>query len=347
MTTSQLHRGRIGLDTALAVATACGFVATAAQADPIHWWMMNGSVICEITGIPGVVHGNEAYTDGACPNSGQAFAFDGDTWIDSGHTIQLRADESMTFAHWVRLPSNAPNGWMETFGFERTNGHRIEASFRKDYSSGPSYDVTFQGDSSGVFDATRPYPYFDDQYHHFAIVRDGTLHTVSIYIDGVLDYSDVDPSGDINFNNPQPFGIGCQWHDVGPVSLFTGDLDDFRIYNTALTEQEIAELAQCGVGLAITGNCPGTMIMSASNLSPNESAVFLVSPTRGSFAIPNNYACAGTPLALSSRILLGMVAGADGNGDASPRVFVAPAACGYAVQVLDLHSCRTSNVDRF
>ncbi|MBL1218357.1 MAG: LamG domain-containing protein [Planctomycetes bacterium] len=335
-----------------AVAKAAGLsltvaVAGAANAQLANDWHFNGSVYDEMTGTYGEVHGTEAYTDGACPDTDQGFAFIGDTWIDSNTTIQLYADDSISFSCWIRLPSDPPNGWLCAYGFEEGGGHAIHTMFRYDYIDGPTYQISFYGDDSSVGNLWAPYEYFDGQYHHFVVVRDGPGDMIRTYIDGVFDDETADNSGDINFSNTQELGIGCQWHSSGAVALFAGDMDELRIYDHALSEQEIADLAQCSPDpeLAITGDCPSMMTMSATGLTPGGTVVFLVAPDVGSFTIPNDYMCAGTLLGLNSRVLLGMVSTANNNGETSPRVFAAPAVCGYAVQVVDLSTCKTSNVD--
>jgi hypothetical protein len=82
----------------------------------------------------------------------------------------------------------------------------------------------------------------DDTWHHVAIVVPGatsTVNDVQYYIDGALVGT---------FSNAQnidtgvgPLRIGDSYQDTGRD--FTGNIDDVRLYDTALTANEIAALA--------------------------------------------------------------------------------------------------------
>ncbi|GIV98404.1 MAG: hypothetical protein KatS3mg057_3061 [Herpetosiphonaceae bacterium] len=80
----------------------------------------------------------------------------------------------------------------------------------------------------------------DGQWHHIAAVYDGSRK--SIYIDGALDAS-VAASGSIATND-WPVLIGENAEMSG--RHFDGQIDDVRIYNRALSEEEIANLGSGG-----------------------------------------------------------------------------------------------------
>lgn len=84
----------------------------------------------------------------------------------------------------------------------------------------------------------------DDTWHHCAVVFDPTvgttIGTVKFYIDGVLDTLSVTGGTEVNTSLANPVRIGAS-RAIANRSL-TGKLDDIRIYNAALDEDEIVAL---------------------------------------------------------------------------------------------------------
>jgi len=80
----------------------------------------------------------------------------------------------------------------------------------------------------------------DTRWHHVVVVGDGTV-TPIYYIDGVHQTTTV-----INSSGPAPSGNTTRPTVIGRLTSgelnWNGDLDDFRIYNRALSAQEIAAI---------------------------------------------------------------------------------------------------------
>jgi len=82
----------------------------------------------------------------------------------------------------------------------------------------------------------------DDTWHHVAIVvpnATSTVNDVQYYIDGAL-VGNFSNGQNINTGNG-PLRMGDSYQDTGRD--FTGNLDDVRLYDSALTANEIAALA--------------------------------------------------------------------------------------------------------
>lgn len=75
-------------------------------------------------------------------------------------------------------------------------------------------------------------------WHHLALVYDGA--EMRFYIDGVFDQAQ-SKTGDLDSTAGIPIVIGAQAPSGG--SEFAGQIDDVRFYRTALTAEEIADLA--------------------------------------------------------------------------------------------------------
>lgn len=95
-------------------------------------------------------------------------------------------------------------------------------------------------------------------WHYITVTYDGT--TQSLYIDGVLDNSQVIPGITLTYTN-SPVKIGSGDYN----NPFAGYVDDLRIYNRALTASEITDMAAGGCG-------PGVVAASQNNSTPSAPA---------------------------------------------------------------------------
>lgn len=81
------------------------------------------------------------------------------------------------------------------------------------------------------------------EWHHIALTQDGT--GVKIYIDGVLDTA---PTGTNTTTWTENFKINNVWIGKGHWSNYQGEIDDFKLYNRALSSDEIgSEVAGASV----------------------------------------------------------------------------------------------------
>jgi hypothetical protein len=68
-----------------------------------------------------------------------------------------------------------------------------------------------------------------------------TSSRVKLYLDGIL-VGSIPTTGQISYGGTNNFRIGTNPHVSGSARMFKGNIDDVRIYNRALTDQEIASL---------------------------------------------------------------------------------------------------------
>lgn len=88
---------------------------------------------------------------------------------------------------------------------------------------------------------------FDDQWHHYAFVYDGTISKMVLYRDGVAyePLSQWTNHGNVKFNTSKvgSFRIGGSGNpEEGWMNSWTGALDQFRLYASALTATEVNAL---------------------------------------------------------------------------------------------------------
>lgn len=87
----------------------------------------------------------------------------------------------------------------------------------------------------------------DNNWHHLAFVYNGTSSSLTLYVDGVANTNvpTWGGHGDANMDGTQVAGLivgGRPKEDLGWGRSWTGGLDQFRMYSTALTAAEISAL---------------------------------------------------------------------------------------------------------
>jgi len=88
--------------------------------------------------------------------------------------------------------------------------------------------------------------YNDGQWHHVALVRNGSNHTSYLYVDGeITDQSDFNYSG--NFTNSSPINIACLYNYGNPQYYYWGDVDEIGIFNYAISSSDINSMISSGL----------------------------------------------------------------------------------------------------
>lgn len=97
----------------------------------------------------------------------------------------------------------------------------------------------------------------------------------------------------------------------------------------------------------ITGHCPGSVNLTWSGATPSRNLAIIFGSSLGNLAIPNGNPCAGTRLGIGPQnAQLIQTIGTGPNGINSINGNTANGACNNYLQLLDLDTCRTSNVER-
>jgi len=200
--------------------------------------MENNLVDSSGSGFDGTFNGGDPnYVAG---KYGMALAFDGDDdYVELPIGESISTLESCTISTWVNWSGDDDGDpWSRIFDFgsgTATNLFMTPNSGGTDalrFAIKPSNEI---GETQA--DATDPLPI--GSWHHVAAVIDSTNMTMSIYLNGGLVAEiDVDylPS-DLGVTTQNWLGRS-QW----PDPYFDGMLDDFRIYNKALSDAELRYL---------------------------------------------------------------------------------------------------------
>ena len=98
--------------------------------------------------------------------------------------------------------------------------------------------VGFETSSGADQFLTSPLAYSDGQWHYAVVTNDGS--TLTLYIDGVAVTSKSVAGSSPENTGTKPVRIGANSRVTPPGNFFTGEVDEVRIWNNALTASEVA-----------------------------------------------------------------------------------------------------------
>ncbi|MBM4024572.1 MAG: LamG domain-containing protein [Planctomycetes bacterium] len=222
------------------------------KADPslLAWWKFDEEVspfVADHSGNDyyGTLVGNPQRVQGYF---GGALQFNGLTdYVDCGTPAALYLPTNYTYSLWFKMGRNI-NGDSGT-QFLLCIGQRSDLVF------GVADGVGVNGDLSLHYYDTAPgfravgvgrTVWSADEWHMVTATRDAAGH--KIYLDGELKNSDTNARND-NYATTRMISLGSRgW--TAPSSFFHGTMDDVRIYNRALTADEIRQLLRGDLRLA-------------------------------------------------------------------------------------------------
>ncbi|MCU0913719.1 MAG: hypothetical protein MUC88_04040 [Planctomycetes bacterium] len=209
-----------------------------AKADPnlVGWWKMddeNANLAVDYSGYDnyGTLLG-PTFVEG---QFGEALSLDGlDDYVDCGNGASLNIRDRITIACWIKVAAFSRT-W-EAIIAKGDNAYRLSRSNTSGVAAGNSVHFGCNGPTGGNLDGITVVT--DNAWHHVALVYDG-INKI-IYIDGRED-ARVASTGQIAVNT-YPLFLGENSQSRG--RQLKGRVDDARIYNRALTLDEIRKLMQ-------------------------------------------------------------------------------------------------------
>ena len=200
------------------------------------WWRFDegsGSTVYDRSGNgnDGTLNGDPQWVAGKI---GGALGFDGrGDYVDCGNDASLDITDKVTIAVWVKT-NDAGNGQHNPYVTKGDCSYAIKHHISNSieffiYDDGDWHVVHFPVDGS-----------FNDVWHHLAGTYDGT--NLKLYIDGTLEATTA-YTGSIA-NNVFSVNIG---RNAQTERFYKGAIDDVRIYNRALTQDEIAAIYACEI----------------------------------------------------------------------------------------------------
>jgi hypothetical protein len=210
----------------------------------------------------GIIYG-ATWTAGKLSN---ALNFDGvNDYVDMQDTVKNYLSTNYTVSTWVKTNTiTNPHGIVNYRRSTLDIGYQILFELDHNYS-----EVRFIVGSLGN-NAVASYPdaLTTDTWYHLAGVRDGNI--LKVYVDGISGIPDSEIFETISPDNLTIGALDCCGH--GPHALFKGIIDDVRIYDRALSAEEILALYKeeiITVGLDIKpGSCPNPLNVKSKGVLP-------------------------------------------------------------------------------
>ena len=167
-------------------------------------------------------------------NTGNALDFDGvNDHVTVDGICAAMAGKDVTVSAWVKAPAVNPATQFIISINTSTGDNRLLCGT-------PAGTATLSLGDTAWHDTTATV--IDNTWHHIAYVLEDSSDTITVYVDG----SDVLSFGStISIAATDLLSLGQEYDPpMTPGDFYSGLLDDVRIYDRALTESEIATLAQ-------------------------------------------------------------------------------------------------------
>lgn len=167
---------------------------------------------------------------------GNATVMNATQYIDFGDPQPMERDLPFTLSVWIN-PGSSPQGCVASKQDSDANGRGFEILW---YKSQPRINLAHRYGHDGI-EVVAKDKFSGGQWRHLVITYDGSSKAagLKVYVDGQL--SDVDVrrgtlSGSIA--SKEPWRIGWKGSGIG----FEGGVDEFRLFDRAISEQEVAAL---------------------------------------------------------------------------------------------------------
>ena len=177
---------------------------------------------------------------------GQALSFDGvDDRVSLGNPASLQITGSLSIAAWIKadaFPNGDDNHILSKSGSSGSVGYKFSATI--DNGVEQVYMVV-SGDGTNFAQRYTATTITTGRWYHVVGVYNAAAQTIDVYVDGTLNngiLSGTVPSSVFNTSDPAYIGV----YNGSFARLFDGLIDDVRIYNRALSPEEIHRLYKIG-----------------------------------------------------------------------------------------------------
>ena len=210
-------------------------------------------------GNNGTVQGATLTTD-RFNNPNSAYYFNGSSWIETSQYRLLDKAKTATISVWMAF--NAGGGQPLSAGDRRAGIDAISMRFGDQAADGVAFDdclapqthTSTIGLGANPYFSPHPLPNFTaNTWHQIVVVlnTNNPLGTFAIYVDGAQGYYQVGSDDgataftNISYDRDMRFLIGAiEGRPIYPTpqQFFFGKIDDIRIYNRALSSNEVTQL---------------------------------------------------------------------------------------------------------
>jgi hypothetical protein len=215
----------------------------------VGWWKLDetsGTIADDSSsyGNDGDVNGNPQWIAGHINNALRFNPSDANDYVDLPIDSLISSLTNSTFATWVDFNSTSAGAWQRIFDFgKNTTVYMFLTPRMGTTTTGVMrFGITIGGSGAAeqIVDAPAT---LASGWHHVAVTIDADNDTIILYLDGELvgenTAATLDPN-DLGVTTNNWLGRS-QW---AADAYFSGSLDDFRIYDRALSQEEVAYLAE-------------------------------------------------------------------------------------------------------
>jgi hypothetical protein len=193
----------------------------------------------------------------------------GDGMMSVEHNANLDLVNNLTIAFWVNPNKNQRQALISRGGGD-TNITNRKFGSNAEYSLVLWENGKFKYKHNGVADTFSTTTIPLNQWTHIVLVRDNNAKSIKIYINGILDKTNnytIDPSS----SNSEKLLIGTGDFYSNTMNSFKGKLDEIKIYNIALSQDDITNMYSSEKnGIHLTGGCTKPIHKAPETLNDSE-----------------------------------------------------------------------------
>ena len=217
-------------------------ISTPPTSGMVAWWKGENNTLDSVGTNNGTWVGTTSYASGEV---GQAFNFNGASYVRVADSPSLRFTNTMTVEAWIYL--NTFSGANSREIVSKIGGPNLNQgafTLSVDSVTRKPYFIVAAADGSGASGiATSSTAITTNQWIHIAGVCDGSV--VRIYVNGQLTGTTPWTRGIFPGNNP--LAIGCTIQDFSVLtSFFNGRIDEVSLYKNPLSASEIQAIYKAG-----------------------------------------------------------------------------------------------------
>jgi hypothetical protein len=176
---------------------------------------------------------------------GRAASLDGNGWVDVPNSTSLQPTTAVTYAAWIKPsgltePPDPSQNALSPGIIAKRQSFGEEVAFTLFLWSGNTAFVDIQGTTEGLYRFNSTTVFTNGTWYHLAVVYDGTIPSVILYVDGqpelpapgmTLDTSIAESTADLLVGNLP-----------GGGTTYAGLIDEVVVWNRALSAGEILSL---------------------------------------------------------------------------------------------------------
>src|SRR5688572_14708526 len=171
-------------------------------------------------------------------NYAPSFVATGSSFNDTPDSASLRLNQ-FTVASWFKTSSNfASDAFIVNKGGVGSDSAGQNLNYGIWMNSAEQIKAGFETSSGADQYVTSFNSYNDGQWHYAVVTNNGA--NVILYIDGVQVATKATSGASPESTGTKPVRVGANSRVTPPTNFFTGEVDEIRIWNTALTASQVS-----------------------------------------------------------------------------------------------------------